>query len=293
MVSSLGHDHWHEAVSWSFEYSVFEGARDRALKSCVAGTDWAAEAVRADIAASLRNARILRRPARRLEPGLHRCYLSPRALADLVEMLSWGGFSVRAQMTGQSPLARLRSGESAFDARVSIAEDLFAAGAPLFQSDGYARPGRLELVRDGRYGESLVSPRSAREFSLPDNGAAAQESPQALSVAPGDLDEAQVLARLGTGLAVSNLWYLNFSDRGHCRITGMTRFATLWIENGEAVAPVEPMRFDDSLYRVLGPSLEALTARAHRMPDTSSYDGRSFGSTSAPGALLSGLNFTL
>ena len=293
MVSSLGHDHWHEAASWSLEYSVFEGAGDRALKRCVCGTDWASEAVRNDIAASLRDAQILRRPARRLDPGAHRCYLSPRALADLVEMLAWGGFSARAQMTGQSPLARLRSGESAFDPRVSIAEDLFAASAPLFQSDGYARPGHLELVRDGRYGASLVSPRSAREFSLPDNGAASQESPEALSVAPGTLDEAQALARLGTGLAVSNLWYLNFSDRQHCRVTGMTRFATLWVEGGEPVAPVEPMRFDDSLYRVLGSSLEALTARAHRMPDTSSYDGRSFGSTSAPGALLGELSFTL
>lgn len=293
LVSSLGHDHWHEAGRWSLEYSVYEGARDRAVKSCVSGTDWSARAVRDDVAASLERARILRRPALRIAPGRHRCYLAPRALADLVEMLAWGGFSMRAQMTGQSPLARLRSGDAAFDARVNIAEDLDAAQAPRFQADGFARPGRLELVRDGRYAASLAAPRSAREFGVDHNGAADAESPEALSVAPGDLDEAQALARLGTGLAVSNLWYLNYSDRAHCRITGMTRFATLWVENGEPVAAVEPMRFDDSLYRVLGTSLEALTAHARAMPDTSSYEWRSFGATRAPGALVSDLDFTL
>jgi len=196
-------------------------------------------------------------------------------------------------MTGQSPLARLRSRDAAFDARVSIAEDLDAAQVPRFQADGFVRPGRLGLVSAGRHAASLVSPRSAREFSVEDNGAPDAESPEALAVAPGDLDEAQALARLGTGLAVSNLWYLNYSDRAHCRITGMTRFATLWVENGEPVAVVEPIRFDDSLYRVLGPSLEGLTARARTMPDTSSYEWRSFGATSAPGALVSDLNFTL
>lgn len=317
LVSSLGHDHWHESASWNLEYSVYAGdggkggkggkvgaavgpgagstpaARDRALKACVAGTDWSAKAVADSISASVREAEILRRPARRLEPGRYRCYLSPRALADLVEMLGWGGFSARAHASGHSPLSRLRNGASALDPRVTICEDLLAAGAPLFQSDGFTRPARLDLVRAGRYGESLVSPRSAREFSMVDNGAAASESPEALSIAAGELDEGHSLARLGTGLAVSNLWYLNFSDRQNCRITGMTRFATMWVENGEPVAPVEVMRFDDGLFNLLGESLEELTSQVHRLPDTSTYDGRVFGATAAPGALVGALNFTL
>lgn len=293
LVSNLGHDHWQETEGWNLEYSVYVGAGSRALKACVAASDWSADAVRESIAASLRDAAILRRPARRIEPGRYRCLLAPRALADLVEMLGWGGFSARAHASGHSPLARLRNGEASFDPRVSIVEDLVAAGVPQFQADGFERPARLELVRAGRYGESLVCPRSAREFGLPGNGAGDAESPEAMAVAPGDLDDARALARLGTGLAIGNLWYLNFSDREHCRITGMTRFATLWVEDGEPVAPVEPMRFDDSLYRVLGDSLEALTAQARRLPDTSTYEGRRFGAITAPGALVRELNFTL
>ncbi len=39
----------------------------------------------------------------------------------------------------------------------------------------------------------------------------------------------------------------------------MTRFATFWVEGGRIVAPVNVMRWDDTLYRMLGENLEALT----------------------------------
>jgi predicted Zn-dependent protease len=208
-------------------------------------------------------------------------------------MLGWGGFSARAHASGQSPLARLASGEAAFDPRVNLLEDLRGAGVPQFQSDGFLRPARLQLVREGAYAGTLVSPRSAREFGLPGNGACDAESPEALSLSAGDLDEQHALRRLGTGIAVSNLWYLNFSDRHACRITGLTRFATTWVQDGEIAGPVDVMRFDDSLYRVLGEELEALTNRAHRFPNTDTYDGRTFGAATAPGALLRGLSLTL
>ena len=60
------------------------------------------------------------------------------------------------------------------------------------------------------------------------------------------------LAALDTGLCVGNLWYLNYSDRPACRMTGMTRFATFWVEDGKIVAPVDVLRFDDTIYRMLG-----------------------------------------
>ena len=81
-----------------------------------------------------------------------------------------------------------------------------------------------------------------------------------LSVSGGDLATRDALEALDTGLAVGNLWYLNYSDRPACRMTGMTRFATFWVETGKVVAPVNVLRFDDTLYRMLGSKLEALTA---------------------------------
>ena len=72
-------------------------------------------------------------------------------------------------------------------------------------------------------------------------------------MAPGRLDASRILDELGTGVYVSNLWYLNYSDRRACRTTGMTRFATFWVENGKLGAPASAARFDEMDYgRLLG-----------------------------------------
>ena len=114
-------------------------------------------------------------------------------------------------------------------------------------------------MRDGELVGALTSPRTAREFSLEANGANAQEMPEAIAMAGGGLHARDALAALDTGLWIGNLWYANYSDRPACRITGMTRFATFWVERGRIVAPVDVLRFDDSVYRLLGSNLEALT----------------------------------
>ena len=59
---------------------------------------------------------------------------------------------------------------------------------------------------------------------------------------------------------MNNVWYLNYSDRSACRMTGMTRFATFWVEHGVIQAPLNVMRFDESIYRMLGEHLLGLTA---------------------------------
>jgi predicted Zn-dependent protease len=138
-----------------------------------------------------------------------------------------------------------------------------------------------------------VSPRTAREFDLRANGANAGESPEALAMAGGELAARDALAALDTGLAVGNLWYLNYSDRPACRMTGMTRFATFWVENGKIIAPVNVLRFDDTLYRMFGDNLEALTAERELLLESNTYGSRTLASATLPGALLSELNFTL
>jgi predicted Zn-dependent protease len=174
-----------------------------------------------------------------------------------------------------------------------MSEDIARGVAPAFQSDGFARPGDLPLIVDGALAGALVSPRTAREFDLATNGANGDESPEALSMTGGELPVRDAMSALDTGLAVGNLWYLNFSDRPACRMTGMTRFATFWVENGKIVAPVNVLRFDDTIYRMLGENLEALTRERELLLEENSYGARSLSSATLPGALLSAMSFTL
>jgi len=76
-------------------------------------------------------------------------------------------------------------------------------------------------------------------------------------------------------------------------MTGMTRFACFWVENGRIVAPISVMRFDDSLLRMFGDGLVALTQGAEPVPDNSTYGQRALRSITAPGAIVEGFRFTL
>jgi predicted Zn-dependent protease len=176
---------------------------------------------------------------------------------------------------------------------VTFSENTDDGTAPAFQNDGFARPAEVPLVAGGQLVGSLVSPRTAREFTLAHNGANASEMPESLDMGGGSLAAADALAALDTGLYIGNLWYLNFSDRPACRLTGMTRFASFWVEHGKIVAPVNVMRFDDSLFRLLGDRLVGLTSERELLVDANSYRSRNVGSMRLPGAIVSEMAFTL
>ena len=290
-ANSLGQHNWHEVDSFNFDWSIYRQT-DQAVKTSYAGFGWSPVEFAAKMQRAAEQVERLALPVRKIEPGEYRVYLAPRALVDIVGLLSWGGFSARARQTKQSPLLRMQEGRT-LAPQVALTENIGEGVAPAFQPEGFIKPPLVPLISSGKLGDALVSPRSAKEYGLATNGAASDESPQSLDVAPGSLEEAEVLEALGTGLYISNLWYLNFSDRPAGRITGMTRFATFWVENGRIAAPVTPMRFDDSIYRILGESLVDLTRERELLPDPSTYGERQTSSARLPGALLKQLRFTL
>ena len=288
-ASSLGQRNWHEVDSFNFDWSLYlEG--DKAVKTRYAGFDWDPHALETRIETAAQQLAHLAKPRRTVEPGDCRAFLAPSALEELAGLLSWGGFSARARATKQSPLLRMESG-SELSPKLTMIENTAEGLAPGFQGEGFVKPPRVTLIERGRLRDALVSPRSAKEYRLVPN--AGRESPEALAVAPGTLDGNAALAALDTGVYVGNLWYLNFSDRPAGRITGMTRFATFWVERGRIVAPITPMRFDDTIYRMLGENLAELTRDRELLPDVSTYGERSTSSAHLPGALISSLKFTL
>ncbi|HUP94599.1 MAG TPA: metallopeptidase TldD-related protein [Burkholderiales bacterium] len=290
-ANSLGQRNWHEIDSFVFDWSLHLHA-DKAVKNSYAGLEWNAGIFEAKLREDAERLGALATPAMTLPPGEYRAFLAPRALEEIVYLLALEGFSARARATRQSPLLKMEHDER-LSQKVTLAENTEDGIAPAFQQEGYTRPPRVTLIAGGTLAESLVSPRSAREYGLTTNGANAGERPESIDLAPGDLATVDALDALGTGLYIGNLWYLNFSDRPAGRITGMTRFATFWVEGGRIVAPVNVLRFDDTLYRMLGDNLLALTRERELLVSTSTYYERSTASTRLPGALLSSLRFTL
>lgn len=290
-ASSHGAFGWHQANSFNFDWSLFH-ANGQAVKANYAGQAWDDEQFARRLAQAREQLEYLGRPLKALTPGDYRAYLAPAALDEIVGMLGWGGFSAQAIANKHSPLQRLYAGEAALSPLVSMTEQVSGSLSPLFSDEGYPRAD-LRLIDQGRALEQLTNARSAAEFQRQANGAEPWESPSCLSMAGGDLAEANVLAQLGTGLYIGNLWYLNYSDQPAARLTGLTRFACFWVENGQIQAPVSTMRFDDSVYSLLGSQLEALTQERELMLSTSTYGQRQTGSSHLPGALVKRLTLTL
>ena len=119
------------------------------------------------------------------------------------------------------------------------------------------------------------------------------EWPESFDMSAGDFEADAILQRLGTGVCVNTLWYLNYSDRPAGRITGMTRFATFWVEGGNIVAPLKVMRFHETIYRMLGENLLALTSECDFIPEAQTYKSGSTDSIHLPGALMDNFRFTL
>lgn len=291
-ANSLGQRNWHEVTSFNLQWSLYHRA-DKAVKTAYSGFDWSERAFAAKMHAARDRLALLAVPARSLAPGGYRAYLTPTAMEEIAGMLCWGGFSGRALATRQSCLFRMQEGGAALDPAISFSENTANGVAPAFQDEGFSRPPSVPLVKEGRLVGSLVSPRTAKEFTLAPNGANASESPESLDMAPGELAEADALSALDTGLYIGNLWYLNFSDRPACRVTGMTRFASFWVDKGRIVAPVNVMRFDDSVYRLFGERLVGLTSESELVVSDQSYRARSVSSMRLPGAVVSEMAFTL
>lgn len=292
-ANSLGQRNWFQSATFNLDWCFYLRA-DKAAKNLYAGFEWNDDEFARKVDWSARQVAALEREPIDLSPGEYRTYLAPRAIEELIQLLSWyGAFGREAHETRQTPLLRMLVDDVRLSPLLTISEDTAGGVAANFQREGFVRPDRVPLVVDGAYAQTLVSPRSAQEYGVATNGAASHEAPESVAITPGSIPVDGVNEALGTGLFVGNLWYTNFSDRAACRTTGMTRFATFWMDDGDIVAPVNVLRFDDTAFNLFGDRLEGLTDTAEVLLDTATYDERSTGSARLPGALVSAMRFVL
>ncbi len=291
-ANSLGQRNWYDTRSYNLDWSFYHTA-DKAVKASYAGFAWDDDAFGRKVATATRQLDALKRDPITIDPGAYRVYLTPAAVYDMVGILGWGGFGLKSHKTRQTPLLKMTTGEASMASGVTIRENTAEGVAPNFQGQGFIRPDGVTLIDGGAFKDCLVSPRSAKEYEVETNGASGSESPESLDLGAGELPADESLQRLERGIYVGNVHYLNYSDRSACRTTGMTRFATFWVDGGEVQAPLNVMRFDETIYRVLGENLMVLTAEREFILDPGTYHGRSTTSGRMPGALVEDFTFTL
>lgn len=290
-VNSLGQFHYFEMDNFFFDYSVFDG--DRASKGTYSAQTWDETHFNKNIQRTISKLQNLNKPRIQIKKGQYRSFLEPMAVAELLGTINWGGFSQAAYQQGNCGLKKLKNGDETLSSLLNLNENLSLGFSPAFNESGEIAPSILNVIKNGQLIELATSTASANEYHTESNFAESHESLRSLEVQPGRLSQEKSLETLGTGLYLSNLHYVNWSDLQNARLTGMTRYACYWVENSEIVGPIEDMRFDDSVYNLFGKNLSALTIEQELYPSTMTYQKRQLGATKVPGALIEDFNFTL
>lgn len=289
-ASSFGQRNWFASRSFQLDWSLFHRA-DNALKSSFMGNSWNEQAFETKWQENTEQFNILERPRKTLSPGNYRVFLSPSAMDEVIKLLSWNAFSIKALKNKTSSFLKLVAHEESMNPFLSVKENIALGISPTFNTHGDIKPLQTTLIEKGKYASSLISTRSSKEFNLPGNAAEDHEQPTSLEVSAGNLDRSKITQELGTGIFVNNLWYMNYSDRSTCRTTGMTRFATFWVENGKISHPIQVLRFDESLFRALGSNLESLTKEREMILSGDTYGERKAHCALIPGALIDDFHF--
>lgn len=291
-AGSSGQMNWFEKSSFVLDCSFYHSG-DKAVKQSYADTRWDPSHIDKKIEEVRLGLKLFDQEAKAITPGEYRVYFSPSAVNELLGVMNWGGFSRKSLEVKNSPLMALQAGSKNLSPLFSLSENIAAGMGPGFQSQGFMKPANLSIIERGHLKNTLISPKTAKEYHLDHNGADETEALCAIDMQGGQLADIDIMSTLGDGLYINNLWYLNFSDRQNGCLTGMTRFLCFMVKNGKPVAPFSVMRFDDSIYRMFGDNLCYLTERRELLIDSSTYDERSTASALLPGIIVDKVRFTL
>lgn len=294
-VNSEGQFHYFENDQFFLDYSIYDGPH--AAKGFYSAEKWN-DTEFTNQANQIKNTlSLLKKPSVQIQPGQHRTYLAPMAVAEIIQIFNWRAVSRSAYEQGFTPLKKLYTGESLFSPKFTLIENNELGLNSHFNSVGEISPKNLPIIENGQLKNFLINSATAKEYNLVSNNAEAgfwsNESLRSIDVKAGSLAESEILNKLGTGLYLSNLHYINWSDPQSARITGMTRYACFWVEKGEIIGPIQNLRFDDTLYNLFGTELIDLSANQSTFVNTMTYQKRSLGGMRVPGIFLNKMNFTL
>jgi predicted Zn-dependent protease len=287
--NGVNHEFLTELVT--IDYSLYDGPR--AVKGLYSARDWNGEDFIQQLQHSQTSLEMMKKPKVELTPGNYRVYLGPGAVSEMAQMLNWGAASQRSYRLGRNPLKRLIEKELQLSPMLSVSEDFSLGMGPQFNGLGEKAPAQLPVIKNGQLINLFTSTKSAVEFNVESNLADEDEGFRSMSIDTGVLKRDSILTALGTGIFISNLHYLNWSNPMDARITGMTRYACFWVENGQIQGPIADLRFDDTLFDLWGDELEAVTEFAELEPQTTTYFQRHLGGKRVPGMLIKKMKFTL
>jgi len=225
-----------------------------------------------------------------IEPGEYTVILEEYAVAEILDYLSYVGFSALAVQEGRSFMAD-SFGKRIVGENISIWDDGFdSQGLPMpFDFEGVPKQ-RVDLIQRGIARAVVYDTYTANREGKRSTGHALPAPntfgpiPLNLFMAPGDVSKEEMLSSTSRGLWVTRFHYVNVVHPLKAVLTGMTRDGTFWIEGGEIAYPVKNLRFTQGI-------LEALS-HVEQIGRQLALQKAWLGATVVPALKITSFNFT-
>ena len=189
-----------------------------------------------------------------LEPGKYDVILEPAAIAEVMNWMTYIGFSAKAYLENTSFMSK-KIGKKAMAPDITIYDDGSdqAGLAVPFDFEGVPKR-KVFLVKKGLVGGPVYDSLYAVRGKTKSTGHAlvpgSSEGPMAgnLFIAAGKKSRESLIAGVKDGVLVTRFHYINgLLNTTKTLMTGMTRDGTFRIKNGKVVGPVKNLRFTESI----------------------------------------------
>jgi PmbA protein len=209
-----------------------------------------------------------------IDPGEYEVVLSPYAVTDLLEHLSWTSFSALATQEHRS---FMRMGEQLMSKEVTIRDDATTPEMFPFPFDYEGVSTRpVTLIDRGVCSAVVYDTPTALRDGVASTG---HSLPQPNTWGPlarhmimdgGDTPWEEMVGSVTRGLYITRFWYVRDVHPLRTVITGMTREGTFLIENGRITRPVKDLRFTQSIVGALANVLRVSRERRLELGESES-----------------------
>lgn len=227
-----------------------------------------------------------------LEPGKYEVVLEPLAVAELMEQISYFGFSAKAVQEKRSFLS-LYQGQKIFSPLINIYDDGLDEKGIIIPFDFEGVPKKhVDLVKEGiplspvyDTETAIKDNRESTGHALPPTDSSIGPLPSNLFLVPGNKKLEDLISSVEKGILVTRFHYVNaFLDPIKILATGMTRDGTFLIENGKIKKPIKNLRFTQSFVEALR-NVEDISSERIILPIFAGF-------CSVPGLRIKEFNFT-
>jgi predicted Zn-dependent protease len=206
--------------------------------------------------------------------GATRVLFGPQAIAELVGMSIWGGFSGRGWEEKLSFTAAHQFGDTILSPKITLVDDPTHQGVygmPFDLNGKLRKP--FSLVEQGVFrGLFYDSATAARYHKLPTgHDVSSTDLVLATGDAPAGMQHGLALA--GDALYIPHLHYTNMPDPARGLFTGSSRFNALLVKDGRFSAPLLSTRITDTIPNILS-HVVAVSSRAVTVDVSTTYGRR-------------------